>query len=165
MLYLMLRSRIAKAMDHLAVYVVVYEHKGPLFPGYTREFMRHSSILIGKGDGFFDIFHLVGTPGIGLTFYIVPNWSDPRTTSARLLSMELAAYIPTRRYSEMESLIKGVRIEVSRTWNCQNWVQEALAEMVTEGFLTGREKDVAIQKQMTAALAPFTTETPNVQAL
>jgi hypothetical protein len=119
MLYLMLHRRIAKPMDQLAVYVAVYEHKGFLFPGYTREFMRHSSILISKGDGSFDIFHVTGTPGVGLTFSIVRNWSDPRTTTARLLSMELAAYIPTKRCSEMESLMRGVKIEVSRTWNCQ----------------------------------------------
>jgi hypothetical protein len=165
MLYLNASQTYRKTMDQLAVYVVVYEHKGLLFPGYTREFMRHSSILIGKGDGFFDVFHVTGTPGIGLTFSIVRNWSDPRRTSARLLSMVLAARIPTEKYSEMESLIRGVGIEVSRTWNCQNWVQEGLAKMVTAGLLTGAEKDAAIQKQMTAVLAPFTTETPNAQAL
>jgi hypothetical protein len=37
--------------------------------------------------------------------------------------------------------------------------------MVTAGLLTDAEKNAAIQKQMTAILAPFTTETPNAQAL
>jgi hypothetical protein len=54
-------------MDHLAVSVTVYEYKGEIYRGYTREFLRHSGIVVDNGDGSFDVFHVNGIPGIGLT--------------------------------------------------------------------------------------------------
>ncbi|KAF2256578.1 hypothetical protein BU26DRAFT_558029 [Trematosphaeria pertusa] len=152
-------------MNYLAVYVTVYEHKGEIYRGYTREFLRHSGIVVDNGDHSFDVFHVTGTPGIGLTFHRVCNWKDPRQDTARLLSMDFVAWIPQNRYSELEPLLKGVDIKVSRTWNCQNWVREGLDAMVTARLISEAEKNAAVQKQMAAVTRPFTTETPNAQAL
>ncbi|KAF2177533.1 hypothetical protein K469DRAFT_719746, partial [Zopfia rhizophila CBS 207.26] len=152
-------------MSYLAVYVTVYEHKGEIYRGYTREFLRHSGIVVDNGDNTFEIFHVTGTPGIGLTFHRVPNWKDPRQETARLLSMDFVVWIPKNRYSELESLFRGVGIKVSKTWNCQNWVQEGLDAMVAAGLMSEAERDAAVQKQMAAVTRPFTTETPNAQAL
>jgi hypothetical protein len=152
-------------MDHLAVSVTVYEYKGDILHGYTREFLRHSGIVVDNGDGSFDVFHVNGTPGIGLTFHRVSNWRDPRKETARLLSMDIAARIPKNRYSEVEPLLRSVRIIISKSWNCQNWVREGLDAMVGAGLMTGEQRDAAVQKQLAAVSTPFMTETPNSQAL
>jgi hypothetical protein len=152
-------------MAYLAAYIAVYEHKGGLFGGYSRNFMRHSSIVVEMGNGTFDCFHVTGTPGIGLTYSCVQQWGDPRVTTTRLLSMDFAGWIPWNRYSEMDPLLSRVPTLVSRDWNCQNWVREALDEMVTAGLITTEYKDRAVQKQLEAISSPFRTETPNAQAL
>jgi Family of unknown function (DUF6540) len=150
---------------YLAAYVTVYEHKGGLFGGYKRTFMRHSSIVVDRGSGTFDCFHVTGTPGIGLTYSCVQQWGDPRATTARLLSMDFAGWIPWDRYGEMGPLLSSVPTLASRTWNCQNWVREALDAMVNASFISAEDKDRAVQKQLEAINLPFTTETPNAQAL
>jgi hypothetical protein len=152
-------------MDHLAVFVTVYEYNGEIPHGYTREFLRHSGIVVNNGDGSFDVFHVNGFPGIGLTFHRVPNWRDPRKETASLLSMDLATWILKKRYSEVEPLLRSVKIEVSKSWNCQNWVREGLDAMMNVGLITEKQRDAAVQKQLTAVSTPFTTETPNSQAL
>jgi hypothetical protein len=152
-------------MDHLAVSVTVYEYKGEIYRGYTREFLRHSGIVVDNGDGSFDVFHVNGIPGIGLTFHRVPNWRDPRKETARLLSMDLVARIPKNRYSEVEPLLRGVRIIISKSWNCQNWVREGLDAIMGAGLMTSEQRDAAVKKQLAAVSTPFTTETPNSQAL
>ena len=53
--------------DHYVVHVAVYEHKGFIIPPFSREFMRHSSILVEVDSGKFDVYHVTGTPGVGLT--------------------------------------------------------------------------------------------------
>ena len=153
------------ANNYLAAYVAVYEHKGGLFGGYSRKFMRHSSIVVDRGGGTFDCFHVTGTPGIGLTYSSVQQWGDPRTTTARLLSMDFAGWIPWDRYSEMDPLLRRVRTLASRTWNCQHWVREALDAMVNAGLIPAEDKDRAVRKQLEVIDLPFTTETPNVQVL
>jgi hypothetical protein len=152
-------------MAYLAVYVTVYEHKGTIFPGFTREFMRHSSILVDKGDGLFDVFHVTGTPGIGLTFSHGSGWEDPRTETARLLWMEFVAWIPESRYPEMEPLLNNVNVKVSTTWNCQDWVRAGLDAMVAANFITPEQRDSTVQHQLEAVSTPFSTETPNARAL
>lgn len=84
-----------KVMDnnYLAAYVAVYEYRGALFGGYSRQFMRHSSIVVDRGNGSFDCFHVTGTPGIGLTYSCVQQWGYPRTIMAILLSMDFAGWI------------------------------------------------------------------------
>jgi len=151
--------------NYLAAYVAVYEHKGGLFGGYSRNFMRHSSIVVDRCDGTFDYFHVTGTPGIGLTFSCIQHWGDPRATTARLLSMDFAGWIPWDKYGEMEPLLREVPTFVSRTWNCQNWVRDALDAMVNASLILSQDKDMVVQKQLEAINSPFTTETPNAQAL
>lgn len=62
---------------YFAVYVAVFEHKGGIFPGLTREFMRHSSVVAHVGDAAFDTYHVRGTPGIGLTYVCERYPRDP----------------------------------------------------------------------------------------
>jgi len=152
-------------MDYLAVYVTVYEHKGLIFPGYTREFMRHSAITVDKEDGSFPVFHVTGTPGIALTYSSEATWKDPRTQTARLLAMDFVAWIPKERYEEMGLLLSGVKIKVSKHWNCQNWVREGLDGMVGAGLITAEQRTAVVEKQKAAITTPFTTEAPNTQAL
>lgn len=127
--------------------------------------MRHSGVVIDKGNGIFETFHLRGTPGVGLTFDIVSDWRDPRTETARLLSMEFVAWIPTDRYAEVAPLLRGLDIKISMEWNCQDWVRDGLDEMVAKSLISPEERDSAVWKQRQAISMPFTTETPNVQAL
>jgi hypothetical protein len=148
----------------MEVFVTVYEHKGPILPGLNREFMRHSGIAVKRQDGLFDIFHVIGTPGIGLTFENAEGWENPVTQTARLLSMEKVTEIPANRYQEMKPLLAGVKTQVSWKWNCQNWVKEGLDKMVEVGLVTAAERDTAVEKQEEAVHMPFTTETPNMQA-
>jgi hypothetical protein len=56
------------AEHYMALYVTVYEYDGNIFPGLTREFMRHTAILVNAGENIFDTYHVTGTPGIGLTY-------------------------------------------------------------------------------------------------
>jgi hypothetical protein len=151
-------------MDTNAVFVTVYEKKGIIMPGFTRERSRHSSIVVGRGDTY-DIFHLRGTPGIGLTFHHEAGWKDPRTENASLLAMDLVEDIPVGRFSDIKAIIMRVPIQLNRDWNCQNWVREGLDAMVAEGLITDEQRDSAVKRQMDAISKEFAGESPNFQAL
>ena len=151
--------------NSLPVYVTVYEYKGAIWPEFTREFMRHSSILVEQPDGTFDCFHVTGTPGIGLRYSCERGWGNPEDETARLLAMNEVGRMPKSKYNEMDNLMKGVATKVSRNWNCQNWVRDALGAMVANGFITEAEKEKAEKEQNEAIALPFTSETPNKRAL
>jgi len=151
--------------NSLRVYVTVYEYKGTLWPQFTREFMRHSGIMVEQPDGKFDCFHVTGTPGIGLRYSWERGWANPEDATARLLAMNKVGGMPEARYHEMDGLMKGVGTKVSRDWNCQNWVREALAVMVENGLITEAEMEKAVEEQKQVIALPFTSETPNKRAL
>ena len=151
--------------NSLRVYVTVYEYKGVLWPQFTREFMRHSGILVEQPDGKFDCFHVTGTPGIGLRYSWERGWGNPEDETARLLAMNEVGTMPKARYSELDGLMKSVVTKVSRDWNCQNWVRDALGMMVDKGLITEAEKEKAEEEQRKAIALPFTSETPNKRAL
>ena len=147
-----------------AVFVAVYEHKGAILPGLTRQFMRHSSILVEVDNGCFDVLHVTGTPGIGLTYNPV-RWGDPRTETARLLTMDFVGWMAQNGYEELKQIAQATPIQVSWTWNCQDWVRAVLKAMADRGLITLAQRDEAIRKQQEAVQSPFTTETPNTAAL
>ncbi|KAF2426479.1 hypothetical protein EJ08DRAFT_651743 [Tothia fuscella] len=147
------------------LYVAIYEYKGRLIPGLTRQFMRHTSVLIEVDESMFDTYHVTGTPGIGLTYSCPRQWNDPRTHTARLLTMPQIAKVEKKRYEEIAELAKSIPIVTSRDWNCQDWVRALLSLMAEKGLITNAEKDDAYAKMATAINSPFTTETPNRAAL
>ena len=127
--------------------------------------MRHTKILIQQANGKFDCYHVTSTPGIGLKYSFEKGWDDPREATARLLAMIEVGQIRSSRIHELDGSMKGIKTRVSKDWNCQNWVREALNVMAQNGLITVAEKEAAINAQKDTIKLPFTTEAPNKQAL
>jgi hypothetical protein len=153
----------AQAVPQAIVWVAVFEYKGVLFGGWDRAFMRHSNILVqaDKNIDNYDVYHVIGTPSVGLTFQHIGNWKDPRKETASLLAMHTVGKIPKSRLEEVKPLMEQVKIEVHRNWNCQDWVRAALERMVHAGMITVSEKDDAFQKQREAINRRYTGLAPN----
>ena len=147
------------------LYVAVYEHKGPILKGLTREFMRHTSVLVKIKENDFDVYHVQGTPGIGLRYHFVHHWSDPVEETTRLLSMFHVSDVAKNKYGEIDSTAKSVSIRVSKEWNCQDWVQELLVALTRHHIIKSSESEGGIARMREAINLPFTTETPNTKAL
>lgn len=79
--------------------------------------------------------------------------------------MDFVAWIPRNQVGNLENMLRQVTIQVSWSWNCQNWVRGGLQKMVEAGLLTHREIESAIGKQQRAVGLPYTGNTPNGQAL
>ena len=152
----------APAGAYAAVYVTVYEHKGRLV-GLPRTFMRHSSIVsqAEPSKNNFQVYQVIGTPGVGMTYHVVKDWDDPRDVTASLLAMDFVAWIPRHRAQDLEATLEQVTPQVSRSWNCQNWVQEGLRKMVQAGVITNQQMNSAITKQQRAVNLPYGGDTPN----
>jgi hypothetical protein len=90
--------------------------------------MRHSGIMVQSDPNVdnFEVYHVIGTPGIGLTYNVVKDWTDPRDKTASLMAMNFVAWIPRQRARDLEAILGLVRPQISWRWNCQNWVQEGL---------------------------------------
>ncbi|RSL95556.1 hypothetical protein CDV31_013830 [Fusarium ambrosium] len=84
----------------------------------------------------------VGTR-IGLRYSWERGWGNPEDETARLLAMNEVGKMPKVRYNEMDGLMRSIVTKVSRDWNCQNWVREALGVMVEKGLITEAEKEKA----------------------
>ncbi|RSL94104.1 hypothetical protein CEP52_012818 [Fusarium oligoseptatum] len=102
---------------------------------------------------------------IGLQYSWERGWGNPEDETARLLAMNEVGKMPKVRYNEMDGLMRSIVTKVSRDWNCQNWVREALGVMVEKGLMTEAEKEKAEEEQRKAIALPFTSETPNKRAL
>ena len=156
-----------------AVYVAVYEAEGVPREGFTRQFMRHSSIVVQPYyniNQFFE-YHVKGKPLERLTYeYIVGR--DPRE-SMRNLSFDLVARIPRSQLWDLDSLFREskprvfqvVKGQPSKSWNSQMFVQECLHKMVAACLMTNQEMKSAIEKQQRAVSSPWSGEFPNLDAL
>jgi hypothetical protein len=114
----------------------------------------------------FTVHHIIGTPGVGMTYEFQEDLCNPRHDTASLLSMDFVAWMPRSRVREVRPLMaEEVQIVVSREWNCQNWVREALRKLVDAGLITDREREAAVARQRRAIDAPYTTNTPNSAVL
>jgi hypothetical protein len=129
--------------------------------------MRHSSIIVQPDPSIqnFEVYHVIGTPTVGLTYTIVRNWKDPRKETASLMAMNFVAWIPRQRARDLEAVLGQARIRISRNWNCQNWVQEGLQKMVEAGIITNQQMQIAVAKQQQVVHLPFAGNTPNHRAL
>lgn len=129
--------------------------------------MRHCGIVLQPDPNIndFQVYHVVGTPGVGLTYTVVKNWKNPMDETASLLAMDLVAWMPQQRVQELEALFRQVTPQVSRSWNCQNWVQEGLQKMVGAGLITDQQARSAVVKQSQAVNLPYEGNTPNRRAL
>lgn len=158
-------AKCTMSVESLALYVTVYEHKGIIIRPFTRNFMRHSGIMVKQPDESFDCFHVTGTPGIGLRYSCQRGWGNPEQETARLLAMDQVGWIPKEDYDKFGSLMESVERKISMDWNCQNWVRAALDIIQEHDFITEIEKTNAVRKQREAIELPFTSETPNKRAL
>jgi hypothetical protein len=145
----------------------VYEWTRPLFGGLPRTFVRHSGIMVQSDPNVdnFEVYHVIGTPGIGLTYDVVKDWDNPRDKTASLMAMDFVAWIPRQRARDLEAILGLVRPQISWRWNCQNWVQEGLQKMVDAGLITEQQMHAAVVKQQRAVNLPYTGNTPNRRAL
>ena len=148
-----------------ALYIAVFEHKGDVFQGLTRAFMRHTSVMEKVKDNDFNIYHVQGTPGIGLRYLPVQHCADPRKETAQLLLMHHISDVLVDRCSEMDSIAKSIPIVTSRAWNCQDWVIELLDALVIRDIISSPAKEDGIEKLKETVQLPFTSETPNTTAL
>lgn len=151
---------------YAAVYLTVYEWVRPLI-GLPRTFMRHSAIVIEPDPTIncFQVYHVIGTPGVGLTYDFKSSWANPRDETASLLAMDFVAWIPRNRVAELNAMMRQVRIQLSWSWNCQNWVREVLGKLVQAGLITSQQANSAAAKQHLAVNLPYNGNTPNQQTL
>lgn len=129
--------------------------------------MRHSGIAIQPDPAInrFQVYHVIGTPGVGLTYDFKNSWANPRDDTASLLAMDFVAWIPRHRVADLDAMMCQVRIQLSWSWNCQNWVQEGLGKLVQAGLITSQQADSAAAKQHLAVNLPYNGNTPNQRAL
>jgi hypothetical protein len=149
----------------MPLYITVFEWTGPPLGKIPRTFMRHSGVALESHVGSFEILHVVGTPGIGLTFEHQKARTSPLLEAPELLTMHLVGHIPREDYDKSVQILKEVPVVISWSWNCQNWVQEGLRGLVAAGLVTQDQMETAVQAQQEAVHANFTTETPNKLAL
>ena len=157
----------APAGAYAAIYVTVYEWTGPIFAGIPRTFMRHSGIIVQPEPDVEDleVYHVVGTPSVGLTYKVVKNWKNPRDESVTLIAMNFVAWVPRQRVIDIQDILGLVRPQISRSWNCQNWVREGLQKMVEAGLITEQQMHAAVVQQQRAINLPYAGNTPNLRAL
>ncbi|KAF7506778.1 hypothetical protein GJ744_011390 [Endocarpon pusillum] len=145
------------------VYVAVYEAEGVPGAGFTREFMRHSSIVVQPYYNInqFFVYHVKGKPLERLTYECIVG-RDPRE-SMRNLSFDFIALVPRSRLWDLDILFrkskprvfKLVKGQPSKSWNSQMFVQECLGKMVAAGLMTNQEMKSAIEKQQRAINTPW----------
>jgi hypothetical protein len=129
--------------------------------------MRHSGLMVqtdANSDNF-DVHHIIGTPGVGMTYEFKEGLGSPSDETASLLSMDFVAWMPRSRVRDVKGLAEQVQIIVSREWNCQNWVREALRHLVVAGLITAQQRDAVVTKQLRAINAPYMSNTPNSAVL
>jgi hypothetical protein len=88
----------------------VYEYKNQIWPGLTRPFMRHSNVLVqpDANSNTFAAHHVIGTPGVGLTYEYKAGFANPRTETVTLLAMDFVAWIPRARLDRLAQLARRV---------------------------------------------------------
>jgi len=129
--------------------------------------MRHSGLMVQADAAIdsFNVHHIIGTPGVGMTYEFKEGLGNPRHDTGSLLSMDLVAWMPRSRVRDVKALVDQVEIIISREWNCQNWVRAALRQFVAAGLITAQQSEAAVAKQQRAINAPYTTNTPNSAVL
>ena len=135
-------------------FVLVCEHNGALFADFTRQFMRHSALVLRRDAAISEIFHVKGTPGVGLTFNHERVPTADFHGAPEILAMVPVVHVPESRYAELHSALRAIRPEISRWWNVQDWVREGLDVMEKRGFITAHEKYLAVRKQLEAITLP-----------
>jgi hypothetical protein len=79
--------------------------------------------------------------------------------------MPFVAWVPRHRYAEIAGIAEMVPIEISWTWNCQNWARGLLDGLVIAGLITEADRNNAYTEMHAAINTPFTTSTPNAEAV
>ena len=149
-----------------ALYIAVFEHKGAVLQGLTREFMRHTGIwekVDDEDENTFNIYHVQGTPGIGLQYRPVRRWKDSRNETAQLLLLGHLSDIPADRCSVIDNIARSIPVVASRTWNCQNWVEELLDALAAKDIISHTDKNDGIRMMRDAVQLPFTSKTPRCE--
>jgi hypothetical protein len=129
--------------------------------------MRHSGIIVRPDPNVdnFEVYHVVGTPTVGLTYTVTRNLNDPRDETLSLMAMNFVAWIPRQRARDLEAILGQARIQIRSNWNCQNWVQEGLQKMVEAGLITDQQMQSAVAQQQRVVHLPYAGNTPNRRAL
>ncbi|KAJ5796422.1 uncharacterized protein N7518_004962 [Penicillium psychrosexuale] len=130
----------------IKVFILVYSGD-PL--DYTK--FRHTALHFEFPNGSTCAMHIVGSPGI---FRFQPK-DDYNPEQSR----QLVCRIPVAHLQDWitEDTVRGL---ITRTpvkngemdWNCQNWVGDALARMVSSGYLTAAQRASAIDLMTDACL-------------
>ncbi len=141
--------------------------------GFTREFMRHSGLVVQPYPNInqFYLHHITGKPLGPLTYECILS-RDPRE-SMRNLSFDLVARIPRPKLWSLEPLFKTTKPRVfqlvkgqpTKSWNSQMFVVECLHKMVAAGLMTEQEMKSAIDMQQRAVNTPWAGDYPNLNAL
>lgn len=114
---------------------------------------RHTAIHFTFPDGQQSAMHVVGAPS--MFDFEEAEGIDP-TKVTGLAGLIYVASVPDviERTSIKDACVRTpVRNDREhRDWNCQNWVGEALTELVEIGCLTQEERSAALDKMMDVCL-------------
>ncbi|KAJ5105872.1 hypothetical protein NUU61_003219 [Penicillium alfredii] len=113
---------------------------------------RHVAIHIRFADGEDNLVHVVGAH----PFFIFTNEERDPTTTRQLAVLIPVASAPdtiAKRAIQKACAATPVRNDLHhQDWNCQNWVGEALSELVEIGCVTEEQRSAAIAQMMDACL-------------
>ncbi|PKY04403.1 hypothetical protein P168DRAFT_269291 [Aspergillus campestris IBT 28561] len=129
-------------------YILVYEGT-PL--DYTE--YRHTALHFVFAQGSSRTMHVVGTQGL---FEFEEGVDQDPSEGGELVRMIPVADIPRSvagpaiKKAVSATPVKNGRADLE--WNCQNWVGDALAQMVEGGFVTAAERAAAIDSMVDACL-------------
>ncbi|KAK2812207.1 hypothetical protein FQN50_001565 [Emmonsiellopsis sp. PD_5] len=115
---------------------------------------RHTGLYIEFDDDAKDrgtLFHITGASGF-FTFDSSPGYDPSESKSLRnIINVgELPEGVPK---AAVEAIIAATRIHNGindADWNCQNWVGDALQQLVAQNWLTATQRETAVNQMVTA---------------
>ncbi|GKZ29356.1 hypothetical protein AbraIFM66950_004488 [Aspergillus brasiliensis] len=123
-----------------------------VFHGSPIDFIkyRHAVLLVTYPDNQPSMFHITGNPG---NFKFVEVTGANPTQSAKLERNILVSKVSDPSISKESIRDACARVKVRNDvlgWNCQNWVGEALSELVALGCCSEKERGDAVDGMVDA---------------
>lgn len=105
---------------------------------------RHTALFISEGsEEKGDLLHVTGAAGVFM--FDRKKQSNPAASRNFLKKIPVTPITKSPTKEQMIVKITGTRVNNStHSWNCQNWVGEALQRVAQEGWISSQTKSSAI---------------------
>jgi hypothetical protein len=153
------------AGPHAALYLTVTESAddGDIEVRQGRALLRNCSFVLQPDPALqtFCAYYHHGSHNSRTTLYHVKDLPDPRKGEPGLMAMNFIAWIPRKRVSDLNVVIKTINIGIWNTWNSGSWAQVCLQKMVDARLISQRQMEWATYKQRKALNSDFRENYPN----